>query len=91
MIYSWCLGLDPEYEDDAYSLVEAPVAGDYGWGSANQEVEPEDGEPAPEFKSLSLFGFLRDFCSELGNSQICNKSLFLSIDIFRLDFSPVYI
>ena len=29
------------------ALVEAPTAGDYGWGPADQEVELEVGEPAP--------------------------------------------
>ena len=42
---SWCLGLDFDYEDDA--LVEAPTAGDCGWGPADQEVELDDGVPIP--------------------------------------------
>ena len=41
------LGLDPEYEDDAFALIEASVAGDYGWGPADQEVELEVREPTP--------------------------------------------
>ena len=41
---SWCLGVDRDYEDKV--LVKAPVASDYGWGPADQEVELEDGVPA---------------------------------------------
>ena len=45
LTHLWCLGLDPEFADDALALVEAPVAGDYGWGPADPDVELEGGEP----------------------------------------------
>ena len=45
LTHYWCLGIDPEYEDDTF--VEAPVVGDCGWGPADQEVELEVGEPTP--------------------------------------------
>ena len=40
----WCLGPDHDPTDDAY--YEAPVVGDYEWGSVDQVVEPDDGAPA---------------------------------------------
>ena len=44
LTHSWCLGIDLVHEGDA--LVEAPIAGDYGWGPAVPEVELDDGVPA---------------------------------------------
>ena len=44
LTHSWCLGIDPDYEGDG--LVEAPIARDYGWGPADQEVELDDRVPA---------------------------------------------
>ena len=41
---SLCLGIDYDYTGDA--LVEAPIAGNYGWGPADQEVALDDGAPA---------------------------------------------
>ena len=45
MTHYWCLGIDPEYEDN--TVFEAPVAGDYEWRLVGQEVELEVGEPTP--------------------------------------------
>ena len=44
LTHLWCLGIDPHTEDD--TIVEAPVARDYGWGPADQVVELEDRVPA---------------------------------------------
>ena len=46
LTHLWCLGPDLDPAGDA--IYEAPVVGDYGWGPADQVVEPEDGEPALE-------------------------------------------
>ena len=46
LTHLWCLGLD--YDPEGEAIHEAPVVGDYGWGPANQVVEPEDREPAQE-------------------------------------------
>ena len=43
LTYLWCLGLDLNPVGDAF--IEAPIAGDYGWGPVDQVVEPEDGVP----------------------------------------------
>ena len=42
----WCLGIIPNPEDDTF--IKAPLVYEYGWGLADQEVEPEVGELAPE-------------------------------------------
>ena len=44
LTHLWCLGPDHNPADDTF--YEAPVVGDYGWGPADQEVEPEDGAPS---------------------------------------------
>ena len=44
LTHLWCLGPDLDPAGDA--IYETPVVGDYGWGSADQVIEPEDGEPA---------------------------------------------
>ncbi|XXG59633.1 hypothetical protein AAC387_Pa04g1683 [Persea americana] len=44
LTHLWCLGPDHDSVDDAF--YEAPVVGDYGWGPADQVVEPEDIAPA---------------------------------------------
>ena len=44
LTHLWCLGPDHDPASDA--IYEAPLVGDYGWGPADQVVEPEDGEPA---------------------------------------------
>ena len=43
LTHYWCLGVDPDPEGDV--LIEAPVGGDYGWGSVDQVVKLEDGVP----------------------------------------------
>ena len=43
LTHLWCLGIDLDPAGDAYH--EALVAGDYGWGPADQVVEPDDGAP----------------------------------------------
>ncbi|XXG76968.1 hypothetical protein AAC387_Pa08g1219 [Persea americana] len=45
LTHLWCLVLDLDPAGDA--IHEAPVAGDYGWGPADQVIEPEDGVHAP--------------------------------------------
>eukprot|EP00268_Persea_americana_P041664 TRINITY_DN41600_c0_g1_i4.p1 TRINITY_DN41600_c0_g1~~TRINITY_DN41600_c0_g1_i4.p1 ORF type:complete len:304 (-),score=39.15 TRINITY_DN41600_c0_g1_i4:1783-2694(-) len=47
-------GTDPDPKDDA--IVEAPVAGDYGWGPADPAVELDIGVPAQGGLSASIFG-----------------------------------
>ena len=42
----WCLCIIPNPEDDMF--IKAPLVDEYGWGSADHEVEPEVGELAPE-------------------------------------------
>ncbi|XXG85836.1 hypothetical protein AAC387_Pa11g0852 [Persea americana] len=36
----------PDHDPTNDAFYEAPVVGDYGWGPADQVVEPEDGAPA---------------------------------------------
>ena len=44
LTHYWCLSINLDPENNA--LVEAPVAGDYGWVQTDQAVELEDGVPA---------------------------------------------
>ena len=41
---SLVLSFDFDLTGDA--IIEAPVAGDYGWGPVDQVVKPKDGVPA---------------------------------------------
>ena len=45
LTHLWCLGIDLDPAADV--IHQAPVASDYGWGPADQVIEPEDGVHAP--------------------------------------------
>ena len=56
LTYSWCLGIDPDYEND--TPVEVPIAGDYGWELADQKVKLNEGVPTQGVWAYLYFGVL---------------------------------
>ena len=73
MTHYWCLGIYLDPEDG--KLIEGPVAGDYGWGPADQVVELEDGVPAQGVWVQFILGFWVTFVVSRG---------FLSSDMYKL-------
>ena len=85
LTHYWYLGIYHEYEDDTF--VEVPVAGDYEWGPADQEVELEAGEPAPGVWVSIWFVWVWVIYVVSREVDWYVKLINLHTLIFRLDFS----